>query len=182
MASHVTAETGRSAAVGWRFKLGIALFALALLLWLLVPLAATLGMPAARVAGLTGTVFVANKLLLLAVVGVLGKPGFQQLKRMVFRYVSGFAPEATVGPARHRTGLVMFCLPLVSAWLEPYVDALAPGLRPNLWQLQLLGDLMFAASFFVLGGNFCAKIRALFVRTAVAVDPGEPEFGDALHS
>jgi hypothetical protein len=76
MASHVTAETGRSAAVSWRFKLCIALFALALLLWLLVPLAATLGMPAARVAGLTGTVFVANKLLLLAVVGVLGKSGF----------------------------------------------------------------------------------------------------------
>jgi hypothetical protein len=179
MASQVTAEAGPNA-VGWRFRLGIALFVLAFLLWLMVPLAAAVGMPAGRIAGLTGTIFVANKLLLLAVVGVLGKSGFQQLKRMLFGYVGAFAPEAAVGPARYRIGLVMFCLPLVSAWLEPYVDAFAPGLRPNLWQLQLLGDVMFVASFFVLGGNFWAKIRALFVRTAVAVDTSEPALGEAL--
>ena len=182
MSSHVTAETGRSAAVGWRFKLCIALFALALLIWLLVPLAATLGMTAARVAGLTGTVFVANKLLLLALVGMLGKTRVPAAEAHDVPVPVWLRAGGDVGPARHRTGLVMFCLPLVSAWLEPYVDALAPGLRPNLWQLQLLGDLMFAASFFVLGGNFCAKIRALFVRTAVTLDPGEQEFGDALHS
>ena len=172
MASPAMTDTGPSA-VGWRFKLGIALFALAFLLWLLVPLAAALGVPAVRIAGLTGTVFIANKLIFLAVIGVMGKSGFQQLKRMLFGYVKGLAPEAAVGPARYRVGLVMFCLPLVSAWLEPYVDSLWPGLRPNLWQFQLLGDVMFVASFFVLGGNFWAKIRALFVRTAVAVDPGD---------
>jgi hypothetical protein len=131
MTSSATADAGPSA-VGWRFKLGIGLFASAFLLWLLVPLAAALGMPIARIAGLTGTVFVANKLLLLAVVGVLGESGFQQLKRMLFGYVSGFAPEASVSPVRYQVGLIMFCLPLVSAWLEPYVDVLAPGLRPNL--------------------------------------------------
>jgi len=107
----------------------------------------------------------------------MGKSGYQQLKRMLFGYVAGLAPEAAVGPARYRLGLAMFCLPLVSAWLEPYVDSLWPGLRPNLWQFQLLGDLMFVASFFVLGGNFWAKIRALFVRTAVAVDPGDTALG-----
>ena len=48
-----------------------------------------------------------------------GKPGFQQLKRMLFVYVEGLAPEAAVSPARYRLGLVRFCLPLVSAWLEP---------------------------------------------------------------
>ena len=180
MASPATTDTGPGtgpSAVGWRFKLGIALFASAFLVWLLVPLAAALGVPASRIAGLTGTVFIANKLIFLAVIGVMGKSGFQQLKRMLSGYVSGLAPEATVGPARYRIGLVMFCLPLVSAWLEPYVDALWPGLRPNLWQFQLLGDVMFVASFFVLGGNFWAKIRALFVRTAVAVDPGDTALG-----
>lgn len=40
-----------------------------------------------------------------------------------------------------------------------------PGLRPNLWQAQLAGDLMLIASFFVLGGDFWNKLRALFVRT-----------------
>lgn len=68
---------------------------------------------------------------------------------------------------------MMFCLPLVCSFLEPYVDTLAPGLRPNSWALQLLGDALLVGSFFVLGGNFWEKLRALFIRTArvVATDP-----------
>jgi hypothetical protein len=172
MASGTLIEPGAEA-VGWRFKLGIALFALAFLLWLCVPLAATLGLPASRIAALTGTIFITNKLLLLTVVGVMGKAGFQQLKRMMFGYAGKLAPDAIVSSTRYRIGLVMFALPLISGWLEPYVDAFWPGLRPNLWQLQLLGDLMLIGSFFVLGGNFWAKVRALFVRTATVVDPGD---------
>jgi hypothetical protein len=98
----------------------------------------------------------------------MGKAGFQQLKRTVFGYVSSITPsmDAEVGPWRHRVGIVMFFVPLVSAFLEPYVDTIWPGLRPNLWQLQALGDLMLIASFFVLGGNFWEKVRALFIRKA----------------
>ncbi|MFC7478626.1 transporter suffix domain-containing protein [Dankookia sp. GCM10030260] len=172
MANENATETG-TGSVGWRFKLGIALFVLAFLLWLFIPLAAVIGLPASKIAALTGTIFIANKLLLLAVIGVMGKAGFQQLKGMLFGYAGKLAPDAIVSSTRYRIGLVMFCLPLISGWLEPYVDTLAPGLRPNLWQLQLLGDLMLVASFFVLGGNFWAKVRALFVRTAVVTDPGD---------
>nr|WP_314073404.1 hypothetical protein [uncultured Roseococcus sp.] len=67
----------------------------------------------------------------------------------------------------------MFCLPILTAWIEPYLGTLRPGLRPDFWQAQLLGDPMFVASFFVLGGNFWGKIRVLFVRTAVVVDKAE---------
>ena len=64
----------------------------------------------------------------------------------------------------------MFCMPLASATLEPYVDQFFPGLRPNIWQLQALGDVMLIASYFVLGGDFWSKVRALFVRTAKVED------------
>jgi hypothetical protein len=57
----------------------------------------------------------------------------------------------------------MFCIPLISGWLEPYVDTAMPGLRPNMLQLQLLGDLMFVTSFLLLGDNFWEKLRALFM-------------------
>ncbi|RDJ27400.1 hypothetical protein DWF00_10600 [Bosea caraganae] len=154
----------------WRFKLGIGIFILAFALWLLIPLGASMGVPGPRIAAMTGAIFVANKVLLLACIAVMGKAGFQQLKGMVFGYAKGLAPSGPVGPVRHAVGLVMFCLPLLSATLEPYVDQFFPGLRPNLWQLQALGDLMLIASFFVLGGDFWNKIRALFVRTAKVVD------------
>jgi hypothetical protein len=160
-------DSSGTAAAGWRFKLGIAIFVLAFASWLLVPLAIAFKAPATAVAKLTGTLFITNKLLLVLVVAVMGKSGFQQLKKMAFGYLT---PAPTVGPVRHVIGLIMFCLPLISSFLEPYIDHLAPGFRPNRWEFQLLGDLMFIASFFVLGGNFWDKVRALFVRTARVVD------------
>jgi len=163
-----------SAAAGWRFKLGICIFIFAFALWLLIPLAASMNVPGPRIAAMTGAIFVANKVLLLACIAVMGKAGFQQLKGLVFGYAKGLAPSGPIGPARHVIGLVMFCLPLVTAMLEPYVDQLFPGFRPNIWQLQALGDLMLIASFFVLGGDFWSKIRALFVRTAKVVDGRDP--------
>jgi len=158
------------AAANWRFKLGIALFILAFALWLLLPLAAAIGASGARIATLTGALFVTNKVLLLMVVAVMGKAGFQELKRHLSGYAASLVPD-TVSPLRYRIGLVMLCLPLIASFLEPYVDSIWPSLRPNLWQLQLLGDVMLLASFFVLGGNFWGKLRALFVRTARVVDP-----------
>lgn len=156
----------------WRFTLGIAIICLMPALWLLLPLAAATDLPGPKVAALTGVLFIANKILLLLVIAIMGKAGFQELKRRLFGYVSALAPSAEleVGPVRHRIGLLMFCLPLVSAFLEPYIDHIWPGLRPNLWQLQLLGDAMLIGSFFVLGGNFWDKVRALFIRTARIVN------------
>ncbi|MDI3273676.1 transporter suffix domain-containing protein [Pseudomonas sp. MDT1-16] len=153
---------------GWRFKVGITIICLMLGSWLMVPAAAAAGVPGSKIAALTGVLFISNKVLLILVITIMGKSGFQQLKRSVFGYVSTLAPKADleVGSARHRIGIVMFCLPLISSLLEPYVDSLWPGLRPNLWQLQALGDAMLIGSFFVLGGNFWEKVRALFIRTA----------------
>lgn len=158
---------------GWRFKAGIAIVVLMLLLWLLVPAAIVAGASGGAIATLTGALFIGNKVLLIVVIAVMGKPGFRQLKKQIFGYASFLAPETIVSPMRYRVGLVMFCLPLLSAILEPYIDNTWPGLRPNLWQFQLLGDVMFIASFFVLGGSFWEKIRALFVRTARVFEPGD---------
>lgn len=157
---------------GWRFKLGIAIICFMLGSWLLVPVAAAVGVAGSKIAALTGVLFISNKVLLILVIGIMGKSGFQQLKSKMFGYVSSLAPtaEVEVGPIRHRIGIVMFCLPLISSFLEPYIDTFWPGLRPNLWQLQLLGDLMLIGSFFVLGANFWEKVRALFVRTARVVN------------
>ena len=162
--------TVQSSPVSWRFKLGIVIFVLAFALWLLLPIAAAVGVSGTQIAALTGALFIANKVLLLLVIAVMSKAGFQQLKQMVSGAVK-LPTETIVSPVRHRIGLAMFFLPLISSVLEPYVDTVAPGLRPNLWQLQLLGDVMLIASFFVLGGNFWDKIRALFVRTARVVNP-----------
>jgi hypothetical protein len=151
---------------GWRFKCGIGLFIVAFALWFLIPVAAAIDVPGSRIAALTGTIFIANKVLLLTCVAVMGKEGFQQLKAIVFGHAKRLAPARKVGPVRHAIGLVMFFIPILTSVLEPYLDELWPGLRPDMWQLQVLGDIMLIASFFVLGGDFWSKLRGLFVRTA----------------
>lgn len=153
---------------GWRFKLGIVIICLMLGSWLLVPLAAAADVSGSKIAALTGVLFISNKILLILAIAIMGKSGFQQLKRSLFGYVSSLAPspEVEVGPLRHSVGIVMFFVPLISSFLGPYIDSIWPGLRPNLWQVQALGDLMLIGSFFVLGGNFWEKVRALFIRTA----------------
>ncbi|KQV63824.1 transporter suffix domain-containing protein [Rhizobium sp. Root1220] len=153
----------------WRFKLGVLLICLVGAAWLLVPILAWMQASAATIATATGIIFIWNKAVILLAVAVMGKPGFQQLKTTIFGAFR-FPPESAVSPARYNFGLVMFVLPLVTAVLEPYIDAAWPGLRPQLLQLQVLGDLIFLASFIVLGGHFWDKFRALFVRTARVSD------------
>jgi hypothetical protein len=154
----------------WRFRAGISIFALAYAAWVLVPLAALAGVSSTGIATLAGGIVVGNKIMLLACIAVLGKPGFERLKALLLRRVRQFSPVETVGPVRHTIGLVMFCLPLLSSILEPYINAIWPGMRPKMWEAQLLGDLMLVASFFVLGGDFWNKFRALFIRTVRVVD------------
>ncbi|EHK66106.1 transporter suffix domain-containing protein [Achromobacter arsenitoxydans] len=152
-------------AAGWRFKCGIGLFILAFALWFLIPIAAAVDAPGSRIAALTGAIFIANKVLLITCIAVMGKEGFQQLKSIVFGHAKKLAPAKKVGPVRHAIGLVMFILPLLTSMLEPYVDQIWPGFRPRMWQAQLGGDVMLVASFFVLGGDFWNKLRALFIRS-----------------
>jgi hypothetical protein len=166
-------NTAQPTPAHWRFKAGIAIICLIPTLWLLVPLAAAADVPGSKVAALSGALFILHLILLLLVIAIMGKAGFQELKQHIYGYMSSMVPstEAEIGPLRHRIGLVMFCLPLISAFLEPYVDAVAPGLRPNSWALQMLGDALLIGSFFVLGGNFWEKLRALFIRTARVTSP-----------
>lgn len=165
-------EEAEASTAGWRFKAGVVLLCLVLGAWLLVPIAAWFGASAGTIATLTGLIFIWNKVVILLMITVMGKAGFQELKRRVAG-VFRFLPESSITPARYRLGLVMFCVPLAFAVLEPYIDAAWPGIRPGLLELQILGDLVFLSSFLVLGGNFWAKIRALFIRTARVVDTGE---------
>ncbi|QRM55312.1 transporter suffix domain-containing protein [Sinorhizobium sp. BG8] len=167
-----TAERDELGKATWRFKLGILLICLVGAAWLIVPALAWAGASAGTIATATGIIFIWNKVVILITVAVMGKPGFQQLKSAVFG-VFRLGPKSIVGPLRYNVGLVMFTVPLIAAILEPYIDAAWPELRPHLWELQLLGDLIFLSSFLVLGGNFWEKIRSLFIRTARVVDTKE---------
>lgn len=129
-------------------------------------------LPTAWKTGLSIGVFVIiPKLMIVSIIMLLGKSGFAYLKSVCFSFVGNLlaplAPARKIGRMRHRIGVVMFVLPLVETWLVPYVEAAYPAFaawRPMSWAW----DVMLIASFFVLGGDFWDKFRALFIRGATA--------------
>ena len=137
-----TSAGGAPKPAGWRFKVGIALFALMILAWLLIPIEAALGMSAGAIAATTAGIAIGNKIILLVAIAVMGKAGFQELKAKVFHKLT---PPAEVSPMRYRIGLVLFCLPL----LQGLQFELAGG-RPELPEVSYLtGEAFFQTGSFV---------------------------------
>jgi hypothetical protein len=89
----------------------------------------------------------------------------------VFGFLKEHGPADVVSPARYRIGLVMFVLPVLFGWLAPYGPEHLLGFEVQHFWVNLAGDLMFVASFFVLGGDFWDKLRALFIHGARAQFP-----------
>ena len=65
----------------------------------------------------------------------------------------------------------MLFLPLAVALLEPYVTLLGVDQHLPHWIYGAVDDTLFLASFFVLGGEFWDKVKALFMYEAKAVLP-----------
>ena len=169
-ASDANAEPhGRAAR---RFRLGAALFLIGLGCPALIPLVATSSLPSAWKATLSAFLAVGiPELFSLAAVAILGKSGFEHLKGLLFGILRRYAPAERVSRSRYRIGLLMFLLPLLFGWLTPYVAHFIPGYEANRVVLGAVGDAMYLASFFVLGGEFWDKVRALFHHGATAVFP-----------
>ncbi len=114
------------------------------------------------------------ELFTLAAVAILGKPGYEYLKGMLYGWIRKHAPPDTVSLARYRIGLVMFLIPLLFAELSIYVPGLFPGFASHPMAFAITGDVMLFASLLVLGGDFWDKIRSLFVHAARAHFPVAP--------
>ncbi len=113
------------------------------------------------------------EIFILIAVAVLGKQGYEFLKAKVFRYLKQFAPSDSVSLVRYRVGLIMFSFPLLTGWVQPYLNHYFSFLTElPLWS-YILGDIIFLASFFVLGGDFWDKFSGLFYNSVKVVKQPE---------
>jgi len=106
------------------------------------------------------------EVFMLVAVAVLGKPGYEFLKGKVFGFLKRFAPSDTVSLLRYRIGLVMFTLPLLIGWLQPYLADHFTVLQELPSWYFIIGDVVFITSFLVLGGDFWDKFSGLFSHKA----------------
>jgi len=147
-----------------KFIIGGALFAGGFLSPLLIPLVTSSDLPGNWKAILsTGLMAGLPEVGMLLAVAVLGKQGFAQLKEMFFSRFRKITEPAAVSLTRYRIGLLMFFLPLLIGWLQPYLVHFFPVFASDSMFLFILPDLVFASSFIVLGAGFWEKIHSLFV-------------------
>ena len=84
---------------------------------------------------------------------------FDYLKSYLWQAIR---PDDTVSARRFRIGLLLFFIPLVYAWLSPYMELWITGMDAFRMHLAVTGDVIFAISLFVLGGDFWLKLKNLF--------------------
>ena len=167
-----TAPRTEPPAAGWRFPVGVTIFVLGFAAPLAIPLVVASRLPSAWKTAVSGALAVGvPEIMMVLAAAVMGRDGFARLKRLFGRFLKKYGPPEQVGRTRYRTGLVMFTLPLLVAWLGPYLHHHLPGFDryPMFWHIG--GDLMFVTSLLVLGGEFWDKLRSLFVHGARAVFP-----------
>ena len=152
---------------GVRFRLGLAILIGGWLSPLLIPVATRSSLATEWKTIISGLLAVGiPEVFTVAAIAVMGKSGFNLIKERIFSFFKKHGPPDRVRPTRYRIGLAMFLLPLVFGWLGPYGAHKIPGYETHRFVVSLIGDLMFAASFFVLGGDFWDKIRSLFIHSA----------------
>ena len=163
---------------GLRYRAGLTVLVLSFLSPLLIPLVAASGISTGLKTILSGLLAVGiPELGVLAAVAIMGKPGYRQILQKVSGFMRKHGPPDEVNLVRYRIGLVMFVVPVLFAVVQPYGEhALAGGPIHDMWtnarlQVAIAGDILFLSSFFVLGGDFWDKVRALFVHGAKAVMP-----------
>ena len=160
---------------GWRFRIGLIVLVVGWLSPLSIPLITATDLPTRWKTIISGLLAVGiPEVFTVAAIAIMGKSGYNLIKERIFSFLKKHGPPDRVSLLRYRIGLVMFALPVVFGWLGPYGVHLIPGYETHRFVVSLIGDVMFVASLFVLGGDFWDKIKALFSHSARVQFSGRP--------
>ncbi|CAB1085198.1 hypothetical protein D1AOALGA4SA_12688 [Olavius algarvensis Delta 1 endosymbiont] len=160
---------------GWRFRLGLITLIVGWLSPLLIPLVTRTSLATEWKTIISGLLAVGiPEVFTLAAVAIMGKSGYNLIKTRIFGFLKKHGPPDRVSLTRYRIGLIMFLLPVLFAWLGPYGAHRIPGYEIHRVVVSVIGDVIFIASFFVLGGDFWDKIRAIFTHNATATITPNP--------
>ncbi len=157
--------------VGWRLKVGFAMFIASIVWPVFMPVLMLFGVSTGAVAKVSGMLLVAAEVMLVAAAAITGKEGFTYIKQRVFGLLKSYGPPKTVSASRYKIGLVLFTVPLLFAFLAPYFGKFFSQQVAGNLLLAITADLSLLISLFLLGGEFWEKLRALYVHGAVAIMP-----------
>lgn len=147
-----------------RFTTGILVFAVGQSTTLLIPFVASSTLTTEWKTILSSIfLFVLPQTGILLAIVILGKPGYEKLKTIIFSWVKKYTGFDNVSRTRYNIGLVLFLVPILFDGVSPYFGHLIPTYTANKLIFAITTDCMLIISFFVLGGEFWEKIKLLFI-------------------
>jgi hypothetical protein len=166
----VTPDTNEPEA-NWRIKTGFTIFIASIVWPVLLPILPLFGVSGQSVATLTGIMVVVAEVMMVTAAAISGKEGFAYIKKRIFGFLKSHGPPQTVSAARYHIGLILLCLPLLFAFLAPYIGHYLTILGTHRMAFAVAGDILLLVGLLTLGGDFWDKLRSLFLHKAVAVMP-----------
>ena len=163
--------SGVVAKPGWRIKVGFIMFIASMVWPVIIPILLLLGQSTGAVAKITGILMVGAEVLMLASVALTGKDGFAYIKQRIFGFLKSYGPPRTVSASRYKIGLILFTVPLLFAFLAPYIGSILKEQIAGTIILAITGDISLLVSLFLLGGDFWEKLRSLYIHGAFATVP-----------
>lgn len=158
---------------GWRYRAGWIFFILSFVLPLVGLGVPFLGFDKATTVLLTGVLLAGGpEVAIVIAVALWGRETFNYFMGRTKGLLRKLAPATYVSPGRYRLGLVLF----VGSFFPSWVFAYAPHWISDAARIPVLAaaDLVFILSFFVLGGEFWARVRALFTPPVPSLDKVGP--------
>lgn len=145
----------------WKFYLGITLLAISILTPILVLVIPFLGLPAGLAALIAGACLVGvPEICALIAIALLGKETWNYLVSKLKEKLP--ALPTRVSKSRYYLGLTLNIGSLIPLYIAGYFPDILPP-QPGRLYVMIAGDLVFVASFFILGGQFWEKFKSLFV-------------------
>lgn len=130
---------------------------------LFIPLVTNSGLSIGFKTTLSGLLaFGIPEIFMLIAISILGKPGYEYVKSKLVGVLRKLAPDE-ISQTRHRIGVVLFVLPLVFGFLQPYLGHYFEFFKNIPLWFYIIGDLVFFTSIIILGGRFWDKLQRLFL-------------------
>lgn len=146
-----------------RLYLGGIVFVIGFMSPLFIPLVTNSDLSVEWKTGISGFLaFGIPEIFIVIAISIMGKQGYEFLKSKFIRFIKPLAPKDRVSLTRYRIGLIMFSLPIFFGWIAPYLSNLYPLLKNINYSYYIIVDIIFFASFFVLGGEFWDRLSGLF--------------------
>jgi len=163
---------------GWRYKLGLLLFIVPIIVFFLTPVVIPmLDLSAVKTASVIGDVLLSGEVVWLASIPLLGRDGFNAIKKKMFGWLK--LKDKPVSKKRHLCGIILLLSSILTdvllqililsiyLFLKKGQDMLFGITLDTLTNIhtfiQILTTLGILASLFILGGQFWEKIKQAFI-------------------